>query len=142
MAIWQDSNGGLHDDMDGAALTLPTWPQGMTLLTDAQVAAIRAAQNTPTQAQVIAGFEAAVQAWLDQTAQAWQYESILSAATYVNSTVQKFKDEATALIAWRDQVWSACYTELAAVQAGTQAMPTSPAAFIATLPAVPTRPAV
>jgi len=89
MAIWQDSNGGLHDDMGGAALALPTWPQGMTLLTDAQVAAIRAAQApapaplicTPfqiraalTQQGLRAQVEAAVSASTDQTIKdAWQY---------------------------------------------------------------------
>lgn len=44
MSIWQDSNGGLHDDMGGAALTLPSWPQGMTKLTAAQAVAL---QNPP-----------------------------------------------------------------------------------------------
>ena len=45
MALWQDSNGGLHDDMDGEALSLLNWPQGMTLLTNEQVAAIRQAEQ-------------------------------------------------------------------------------------------------
>ncbi|MDE2105942.1 MAG: hypothetical protein KGL39_52455 [Patescibacteria group bacterium] len=137
MAIWKDKNGGLWDDMDGAALSLPSWPQGMTLYTGVYPPPAPA----PTQAQIIASFEAAVQNWLDTTAQSWQYESILSAASYAASTVQKFKDEAAALIAWRDAVWNACYTAEAAIQAGTQAMPASTAAFIATLPQVPARPA-
>lgn len=46
MTIWQDANGGLHDDMDGAALNLPDWPQGMTALTPAQVASIQAQRAT------------------------------------------------------------------------------------------------
>lgn len=44
MAIWQSQDGSLHDDMDGKALTLTTWPQGMTLLTDVEVATVRAQQ--------------------------------------------------------------------------------------------------
>ena len=46
MAIWQDTNGSLHDDMGGAALTIPTWIQGMVKLTVAQVTAIYTAQAT------------------------------------------------------------------------------------------------
>ena len=43
MTIWKDSTNQLHDDMNGEALTLESWPQGMTQLTDAEVAAIQAA---------------------------------------------------------------------------------------------------
>ena len=41
MAIWKDDNNQLHDDMDGQALLLPSWPKGMVQLTDEQVSAIR-----------------------------------------------------------------------------------------------------
>ena len=44
MSIWQAIDGSLHDDSDGAALGLKNWPQGMTLLTDAQVQVILSAQ--------------------------------------------------------------------------------------------------
>jgi len=91
-------------------------------------------------APTVTDFENAVQAWLDAGAKAWRYESILSAASYANSTVPQFAAEAHALIAWRDQVWSSCYATLASVQAGTQATPASPADLIATLPAQPTHP--
>ena len=30
MALWIDSNNIIHDDMDGAALDLPSWPKGIT----------------------------------------------------------------------------------------------------------------
>jgi len=65
MALWIDENGNLHDDMDGEALSLPTWPKGMTKLTDAQVAdlqlkAARQAQISQVtldcQAEIIGGF--------------------------------------------------------------------------------------
>ena len=65
MSIWQDTNGGLHDDMGGTALTLPNWPQGMTLLTTAQVAALQAQalaaiKPTPNTAQFIQDSKSAV----------------------------------------------------------------------------------
>lgn len=117
------------------------WLPQCTPITDAEADAIRAAQTpAPTQAQIIASYEDAVQAHLDAFAATWRYESILSAASYANSTVAQFKAEALAMIAWRDAVWNSCYTTLAAVQAGTQPMPASPAAFIATLPMDPARP--
>ena len=49
MAIWQNSNGGLHDDMGGEALSLPAWPQGMARITDALAAAIQAQQAAAQQ---------------------------------------------------------------------------------------------
>ena len=49
MAIWQATDGSLHDDMNGEALSLPIWPKGMTPLTDDQVSSILAA-NTAAQA--------------------------------------------------------------------------------------------
>jgi hypothetical protein len=46
MAIWQDAQGNLHDDMDGTALSLANWPLEMTQLTDAQLATILPAQQS------------------------------------------------------------------------------------------------
>jgi hypothetical protein len=43
MALWIDSNNQVHDDMDGAALALPSWPQGMSSYT----------MPTPTAAQLL-----------------------------------------------------------------------------------------
>lgn len=63
MTIWQDASGNLHDDMNGAALLLPSWPQGMTLLTDTQVAALA----VPTAAQQWVAFQGQAQAALSGT---------------------------------------------------------------------------
>lgn len=66
MAIWQDKNGTLWDDMDGEAIGTPSWPEGMTKLTDAQVAAARApslAQEQAAQAAAMAlAYQAAISA--------------------------------------------------------------------------------
>ena len=61
MSIWIDSNNALHDDMDGAALSLPVWPQGLTMLTDAQVAALQAPKLADAQAAKVAQLQAAYQ---------------------------------------------------------------------------------
>lgn len=50
MALWKDSNNQIHDDMDGEALALPSWPQGMTQLTPAEANALISAQAEEAQA--------------------------------------------------------------------------------------------
>ena len=135
MTLWIDSNNQLHDDMDGTALSLPSWPQGMTQATPAQITAIT--NPPPTQAQLIAQYETAVQAALDAYAVSMRYDSMLSMSTYVNSTNAQFKAESTAALAWRDAVWASAYATLAAVEAGTTPAPASVAAFLTTLPAHP-----
>jgi hypothetical protein len=77
---------------------------------------------------------------LDAGAQAWGYDSIVSAASYATSTNAQFKAEAAALIAWRDAVWAWAVTEEAAIVGGTQQLPATPAAFVALMPAAPARP--
>lgn len=79
--------------------------------------------NTPTVDYSIPVNEAhvisAVQDLLDKTAQSRGYDSMLSLCSYLNSSVSKFHTEATAGLAWRDTVWSECYTMLDAVKEGT-----------------------
>jgi hypothetical protein len=98
----------------------------------------------PTAAQVqaiqFAGFEQAVQVALDTFARTWGYTSIVSAASYAASTVAQYKAEATALITWRDAMWQAVASTEAAITAGTTPAPTTPAAFVALMPAAPARP--
>ncbi|HEX9023249.1 MAG TPA: hypothetical protein VF799_05355 [Geobacteraceae bacterium] len=67
----------------------------------------------------------AVQSHLDITAQQRNYDGILSACSYATSTNARFQAEGQACVAWRDAVWSKCYEVLAAVQAGTAAIPTA-----------------
>lgn len=95
----------------------------------------------PSMPELIGQAQDAIQSMLDEVAESWQYDSILSAATYANSSVQKFKAEADALIAWRDSVWSLAYNSLAKVRAGTHQF-TSIDDFIRTLPAAPVRPVI
>jgi hypothetical protein len=79
----------------------------------------------------------AVQAHLDAVAKIKNYDGILSCASYAASTNTTFAAEAAQAIAWRDAVWSYCYAQLAAVQAGTRTMPADSTSLIAELPAAP-----
>jgi hypothetical protein len=67
----------------------------------------------------------ATQARLDAWAQARGYDGILSACTYASSTVPKFAVEGQSAVNARDATWSALYTLLGEVQAGTKPMPAS-----------------
>ena len=137
MPYYKDSKNNLHflDDAEFVYLL----PADCVPITDEEAAALQA-PAAPTQEQIVATYEASVQVELDTFAESWQYESILSAASYANSTVPQYRKEATALIAWRDQVWLACYATLAAVISGSQPAPASTTAFIASLPVAPARP--
>ena len=87
-----------------------------------------------TQAQIIASYESAAQSNLDSVAQSWGYKSFVIASSYSTSSNAQWKAEAEALIAWRDAYWTEAYT----IEAGT--LPATAQAFVALLPAAPTKP--
>lgn len=76
---------------------------------------------------------AAVQRYLDETAQERNYDSILSLCTYASSGHARFSAEAKAGVKWRDDVWAKCYEMLAEVEAGTRPTPTE-AELLSALP--------
>jgi hypothetical protein len=90
----------------------------------------------PSKDQIIAQYEFAAQINLDKVAQLWGYDSLVSAASYSGSANPQFKAEAEALINWRDNYWSEAYT----IEAGT--LPATSDAFLALLPAAPTKPVI
>jgi len=135
MAIWQDSTGNLYDDMGGSALSLPTWPKNLTLLTASQA---QAAQNpVPTQEQTVSILTKAVSSTLDKGAQTWNYDNIVSAASYVSSTNAQYAADAEVLIGWRDAVWAWAIPQFATVVAGT-----TPQSFLASIPQQPLQPVI
>jgi hypothetical protein len=130
VAITQDT----HDAM------MLAQSQGATIAADASGQPI-AVPYVPSQAAVIQGFATALQTALDAQAKSWQYDSMLSASTYVTSTIAKYAAEAKALVSWRDAAWNAADMLLASVQAGKTPAPATNAAFLtAVLPTAPTRP--
>lgn len=89
----------------------------------------------PTPEEIVRGYEDAVQAYLDQTAQSRDYDNTYTCLSYLSSTDEIWHREAHAFNAWRDQVWRKCHEILNAVMAGT-AQPPTVEELIAQLPVI------
>lgn len=70
---------------------------------------------------------------MDNVAKGRNYDSIASACSYYNSTNEKFANEASTCIRYRDEVWLTCYKLLDDVMAGKLEIP-SKEDFLALLP--------
>ena len=81
------------------------------------------APYTPTPEEQQAAFAAAIQAHLDNFAKTRNYDGILSAASYANSAVPKFRAEGRYAAEMRDAVWAKGYELMDAVLAGARPMP-------------------
>lgn len=80
-------------------------------------------------------YENAIQSLIDETARSRRYKHGDAFASYFNSTVRPWKDEASAFVAWRDDVWQYAYSELSKVQAEEREQP-SVADFLLELPEI------
>lgn len=90
-----------------------------------------------TEAEVIAGYMAAVQKHMDDTAVSFKYDNLLSVISYADEPiVARYQSEGLAFRAWRSQCWSTCESVLAAVNAGQRIAPTE-TELISELPAAP-----
>lgn len=76
----------------------------------------------------------ATQKRLDDFARTRNYDGILSACTYSDSLVQKFRNEGQYCLAQRDATWAKLYEILGEVQAGLRPMPSGFVEIEAELP--------
>jgi len=128
--------------VSGATLVAGVWtnpppppPPDPVVVEAARVAAVavQAAAFAKAMQELIV---TATQSRLDTFGQTRNYDGILSACTYASSGVVKFAKEGQYAVNARDATWSALYTLLAEVQAGTKPMPTSFADVEPLLPAL------
>lgn len=117
MPHYKDLNNKLHfiDDEQYENLL----PLGCVKITDEELSDL----TQPTLEQVIAQFEAGVQAHLDVSAQEAGYDNILTACSYVGAP-NPFEAESKTFVTWRGKVWAYCFGEMQKVIAGTRPMPT------------------
>lgn len=109
---------------------------GKIIAADASARPVLKDPPAPTPEQVVAQYQAVIQAHMDAAAKAAGYEDIKSAVTYADEpAVPKFQQEGKAFRAWRSLVWAKCYELLAAVQAGTRP-PMTAEEVISELPAL------
>jgi hypothetical protein len=80
---------------------------------DAVQAALGLAMPGIAPTQRIAAGVAAIEGWLDQTAQALGYNNFVTATSYASSSVDLWRRQALALTEWRDAVWQAAVALLA-----------------------------
>lgn len=62
--------------------------------------------------------------YLDEVAAQRQYNSAISCASYVSSTVPSWKAQADAFVSWRDSVFTYTIEQVALMQAGDRSVPT------------------
>jgi len=96
-------------------------------------AVFAAAEDARQRPQDMAAYAAAIQALVDQTAQAKQFNDGVALASYKDSTIPAWAAQSASFIAWRDAVWVYSNAELEKVQNGQRLQPTI-AEILAELP--------
>jgi hypothetical protein len=76
--------------------------------------------------QTYASFVPQLAKYIDTVAQGKQYDDGVSCASYFNSTVTQWKNEATTFIAWRDAVYNYAIAQYALMESGQRTVPTFP----------------
>lgn len=92
-------------------------------------------EPVPAPPATLEDYEEAIQSMIDDAARSRRYKHGDAFASYFNSTVGPWKDEATVFVAWRDNVWQYAYSELSKVQEGKRGQPTV-AEFLLELPEI------
>ena len=76
----------------------------------------------PTQ-PAIEEYRLCIQSYIDSKAKEKQYENGATFASYVNSTIPQWANDASAFVKWRDDVWLYSFSELDKVQSGLRDQP-------------------
>jgi hypothetical protein len=123
---WTDQKGRTVGDNEtytsAGGTCYPGWDKstipGLTRLPDPE-------PTPPTAEEIQALVTIATQARLDSFARTRNYDGILSACTYKDSSVEQFAADGAYAMAARDATWAALYALLLEVEAHTKPMPTS-----------------
>lgn len=93
---------------------------------DLQALGITAEEEPPPEVSppTLEDYARAIQTHIDATAHSKSYDSGVSCASYVSSSVPAWAAEAAAFVTWRDLVWVYAYAELERVQQEQREQPT------------------
>lgn len=115
---------GLYGDDFCQYIFDPKTEQNEELLELIKTADITPYVVEPTDEEVKNAIVVAVQELLDSVAQSRGYDNGFTCASYYNSSVNTFRNEAHAYVEWRDKVWQTCYVLLDSYLAGDIPRPT------------------
>lgn len=114
----QDWQFGLQDDGDGPYISYWDYPEPQPTQAEMDAAAPAVAFL-----QLVASFDAAVEAHLRDGAVAAGYTNLERACMYA-AAPNPYQAESQSFVSWAGNVWAYCRGELAKVQAGTRPTPT------------------
>lgn len=138
----EENNGGVEISADAHTSLFAGQGVGKQIVPDINGYPVLADRPVPTQAQTISACKSALQSVLDAGAQAWGYDSIVTAVSYVGDPDPQFSAEALALRQWRSDVWRWSIAQEASITAGITPAPASVDEFVSSAPVQPARPKV
>ena len=112
---------GLEDGIFITYWNVPNEPQPSVESLEAQITTL---QNQFDLSYFVTNGTPQLADFVDSVAQQKQYADAVSCASYVNSSVQSWKNEATAFIAWRDSVYNYVIAQETLMQSGSRSIPT------------------
>ena|GEM_PF-712246 len=80
--------------------------------------------ESATLAELQSYFMSELQKYMDKKADTYGFDNVFNAASYSNSKVEKFKNDAETILDWRDSVWDNAYSIMEKVLTGQRPIPT------------------
>lgn len=65
-----------------------------------------------------------IQEHMDKKAKTYGFDNVVTASTYLDSKVERFRNDSRTLLDWRDSTWDKAYTILENVLSGKREIPT------------------
>lgn len=121
LADQNDGNGPFISLWNVPGITQPTTDDIASFQADPSV---QAAYQAELNNNLINSYTIQLQEYIDSVAQQKQYDNAISCISYINSTVQLWKDQAAAFIAWRDSVYNYVIAQEALMLSGSIPVPT------------------
>ena len=122
----QSDLGNVTVGQDGNNIFITMWkvPNEPQPTTEKLLAMIPSLQNQFDLTYFVTNGTPLIAAYCDSVAQEKQYDSAVSCASYVSSTIVSWREQALAFVAWRDSVYSYAIAQEQLMQSGKRSIPT------------------